>query len=72
MTTNVRKPLRLEARLTTWQNPDGTFSEVVRLYGGTRSVAVDLTEVAELVESLQRLSIGQYERCQFLDRLVTE
>lgn len=51
----TRKPFKITTRVTAWRNADGTETEVVRLFGGTRSIAVDFTEIPALIDQLCRL-----------------
>lgn len=73
MTTHpTRKPFKITSRVATWKNADGTENEVVRLFGGTRSIAVDFTELPALIRDLQRLHRQQSTAEEYTARLFTD
>lgn len=68
----TRKPFRIESRVTTWKNADGTESDVVRLFGGTRSLAVDFTELPHLIRQLEEICAKNSGVDYYLDNLFVE
>lgn len=67
----TRKPFKIETRLAVWKNADGTETDVVRLFGGTRSLAVDYTEIPALIAQLEKLQ-QDHEINEFVNRLVID
>lgn len=69
---NARKPYRVTARATTWNNADGTSDPIVKLFGGTRgSIAVDYSQIPALIAQLEKLQ-QDHQTSEYVDRLVTE
>lgn len=67
----TRKPFKIETRPAKWRNADGTETDVVRLFGGTRSIAVDFTEIPALIAQLEKLQ-QDHEVNELVDQLVIE
>ncbi|WP_336652362.1 MULTISPECIES: hypothetical protein [unclassified Leucobacter] len=67
----TRKPFKIETRPAKWRNADGTETDVVRLFGGTRSIAVDFTEIPALIAQLEQLQ-QDHGIQQLIDRLVID
>ncbi len=71
MTRTSRKPFKVEARITIWRNADGTESNLIRLFGGTKTLAIDLAEVPDLIVRLEQLYREAHDLEAYVDRMVT-
>lgn len=67
----TRKPFKIETRHAVWKNADGTETDVVRLFGGTRSIAVDFTEIPDLIAQLEKIQ-QEHGIQQLVDGLVID
>lgn len=56
-----RNPFKAEARTIRYLNADGTEDNLVRIYGGSRSLAIDFSELDALIRSLERLREERHE-----------
>ena len=68
----TRKPYKVTARATTWNNADGTSEPIVKLFGGTRgSIAVDYSQIPALIAQLEKLQQA-HEIQRLVDGLVID
>lgn len=57
-----RIPQKVRVRADIWHNPDGTTTEVVRLFGGPKSLSVSYEQIPELLTRLDQLEREHHER----------